>query len=415
MILLISCYKSKTFIYLFGIITILIHTYKSLDQVIAMTKVMTPKKKKIYAETRLSGVDRHISTFNEIQLHNGVLPSQLEQFISKNYGHFSRLEQPNGREPMYHSGNTLFIPQYSGFARAHRYKFMIDAYIDTSGRNIIFRTFNLDNSARKKNNAYDNNAYDFVVGMFVPDGSYEDRRVFKNNDIKDITKIIFGSTNAVAKNQNVKVIETGSSEYLDAQIVEIDGERVLNLGYVYGDQAGILLDKILREYEGLYEDKVQMTGLKQDIDVYMFGRVGGLEDDVKRHDLICPVGIIEHVDMNEGRNLMHPIHNVLASMPGVRVGYNYNVYNVIEEAVDELLLANKNGCICVEMETSGAFKSMDGANGRYCETLNIPGGFVGNVSDRPLHGDTIEKELDSDKGEQRAVQVIVDYLIKNKK
>src|SRR3989338_2601264 len=101
------------------------------------------------------------------------------------------VEQNNGREPIYFSDGVLFIPQYSGFGRQNRYERMISDYtehIAASGRKIKFTAHNLDSDARKKNMAYDNHAYDFITGLFVPDKKYEAKRVFNENTAEGITK-----------------------------------------------------------------------------------------------------------------------------------------------------------------------------------------------------------------------------------
>lgn len=419
------------------------------------TKLFTSDKVIKYAETRLFGRNVTPEMVAKIELHNGALPSELEQTLEQRYhsGLITTVQQSNNREPIYFvDGNgtvdgtgalgtkgTLFIPQFSGFGRAIRYERMIEAYKDAvlqrDGKDITFEVHDLEKDSRKTDQAYSNNAYDFVAGMFVPNGRYEDRRVFAGDDISDITTIIFGTPNALKKNpEKVSVLSYGNSEYLEAQILEINKQRILNIGYVFADQAGIIIEKMLREYNSLAcKARPQNKALQQKseqslltINMYMFGKVGGLLGDMQRHQLVYPVGIVDWTDLNEGRVLEYPMHNVLANnsngdnsrtlnnsrtindINGLS-GLNLNVVSVVDETIEQLKLAKQKGCICIEMETRESVEAINQARRRYPQ-LKINFGFVGYVSDIPLKGDTLEKELDSDKGEQDAVKVILDRI-----
>jgi hypothetical protein len=373
-----------------------------------MTRIFTPEKIIKYGKTRLEGIYIPFEKVMGIALYNGTLPSELKRMSAK--FPLKLLEQDNAREPIYYQQNpldypgrvTLHIPQFSGFGRGKRYEEMIKALVKALDKDIVFEVVDRKDDPRKAYIAYDNFAYDFVAGLFVPPPRerYLDRKIFPSGDsVKDITKVIFGPTEAVAK--QAKVVERGNSEYLDSQILEIEGERVLNIGYVYADQAGIVIDKILREYEAVARSKKNPLT----IDLYMFGRVGGLEDSLKRHDLVFPTGIIDDIDLREGRAFEYPMHNVLAPDNGKQL--NYNVTTVIDETYEQLEGAKKQGCICVEMETRESVESVNRARRRYDRSLDINFGFVGYVSDLPLQGDTLADEMDSDKGEQEAVHEIL--------
>ena len=367
-----------------------------------MTKILTPEKIIRYAETRLFGDNVRPHNVKVIELHNGVLPSSLEEMLNQRCGGFQRVLQENSREPIYFRDGRLFIPQYSGFGRRKRYESMIKAYLQVIGEDIGFKSCELEGDERKTNIEYDNLAYDFVVGLFVPEEKYKDRQAF-SSDIEEITKIIFGPVESLEK--QAKVIEKGNSEYLDAQIVEINGKQVLNIGYVYSDQAGIIIDKMLREYDAVAKKR----GKKLDINIFMFGRLGGLDYDMKRHDLIIPTGIIDEIDLKRNRRLIYPMNNVFA-VPQDIEWLNLNVSNVIDETREDLLKAKEFGCVCVEMETRESVESVNRARRRYHGSLDINFGFVGYVSDLPLKNDTLADELDSDNGEQEAVSMIIERV-----
>jgi hypothetical protein len=387
-----------------------------------MTLVFTPDDKINYAERRLFGENVRPDEVRLIELHNGDLPSMLEQEISAN-GNYKRVIQSNGREPIYfqQSTGTLYIPQYSGHGRARRYQRMIEEYIAESGRDISLYVCDANNEwgvrdPRQTNINYDNFSFDYSVGLFVPNAKYEPERIFPSSDIGSIDTIIFGSTKAMAK--QAKLLEKGKSEYLDCQIVEIGGKKVLNVGYVYSDQAGRLLDNILREYDALAKKQDR----DRNLNLFLFGEVGGLVQGLERNELVYPNGIIDERDLlepdlpNRGE-FIYPMHNILAE--GRPSGLNLNVNSsILDETLETLSLAADKGAICTDMELMEMVGSINKARTRYLVSsspkvmpgLEIRFGFVGYVSDLPLKGDTRAEELADDSGEKAAVSAIISHI-----
>ena len=109
-----------------------------------MTLIFTDGQIMRYAETRLFGENVRPGDVSRIELHNGELPSMLEDEISGK-GDFQFVYQSNYREPLYFQEGTLLIPQYSGQGRARRYQRMIEEYIRASGRDISFEICNAKN------------------------------------------------------------------------------------------------------------------------------------------------------------------------------------------------------------------------------------------------------------------------------
>ncbi len=359
------------------------------------TPIFTPEQAVKYAENRLFGKNVGPEEVTQIRLYNGILPSELEEMLHQDYAEEPlRVNQENGREPIYLTSNgALHIPQYSGFGRRKRYEEMIRAYLNVSKRPMEFTSLEVGEEERRTNIAYDNFAYDFVTGLFVPDKKY--RRVLNIHDIRNIDTIIFGRTKAVSN--QAEITSLGQSDYLRAQLIRAHDKIVLNVDEVYADQAGIIIDKMLREYEAL----ARKEGKRREISIFMFGRVGGLDEKLQRHDLVFPTGFIDDVDLQEGIYREYPMHNVLAE--GGAVSFNLNVNSVLGETREQLELARNLGCASVEMETREAVESINRARRRYRDHLSIRFGFVGYVSDCPLKGDTLAEEMDSDKGEQEAV------------
>ena len=344
-------------------------------------RIFTDEQIVKYAETRLFGSNVKPHEVSNIELHNGVLPSHLEAMIGEG---FTKVDQKNGREPIYFKEGTLLIPQYSGFSRRDRYETMIQLYKEiiesnwweNNSREIEFESHETKGDTRKTDQNYSNFAYDFVTGLFVPNGNYENKRVFENYDIKDIDTIIFGNINAVAKQS--KVLQKGESEYLESQLVEIDGKNVLNLGYVYGDQIGIIIDKLMREYNSLVRKEKKspgphrfkprgIEGIKE-IDVYMFGRVGGISRRLKRGDVIRP-GVIHGRYPDSTIELDNILGKPKSPFFATYVYYHHqNVSSVLNQNISDL---NESSCDTVDMEFLECLNYINWFNGRYKDNLKI--------------------------------------------
>ena len=374
-----------------------------------MTSIFTPEEIIQYAETRLFGANVLPENVFAIEQHNGVLPSHLSNEILSPRGTFKNVEQKSPREPLYYQNGTLFIPQYSGFGRGERYTRLVKEYKKASGGNFGFSLHDFLGIPRRTNIQYDNYAYDFVTGLFMPNEinpggrhRYATRRIFPPGTMDDVSTIIFGPLNTTTTLAD-HVITSGHSEYLDAQIITIGGKKVLNIAYVYADQAGIIIDKLLREYEALAMAKER----KMHISMFMFSRVGNLEDKSTRHDLITPTHIIDAHEL-EADYAITPMHNVLANQGQRKI--NLNILTFFDETIELLTRAKELGCSCIEMETRESVEAINKARRRYHNHLEIDFGFVGHVSDSPLQGDTLATELDSNLGEKAAAERIIAYI-----
>lgn len=355
-----------------------------------------------YVETRIFGENIDATGISEINQYNGCLNSTLESALS-GFSGVSRVKQKNEREPMYSTGDRLFFAQWSGFGRGKRYESNINAYKDITGRDISFNIMEKDGLSRKTNIAYDDFCYDFVMGLFVPEKKYESCRIFSDFTVNDIDTIVFGPLGSFGSQG--KVLMKGTSEYLDSQIVDISGKIILNLGYVYSDQAGRIIDKILREYEGIARD----SGRLDRKDIYMFGRVGGLMEGHSVNDLVLPNGVLDQTELSNGAHTTR-FNNSLGNF-GNAPQFVLNVPTVIDETVEDLVHARELGAVCAEMETRESIIAIDLARSRY-HNLKVNFGFIGYVSDVPLSGVTLADEPDCSKGEIRAAEYVAERIRK---
>lgn len=359
------------------------------------TPIFTREEIVRYAETRLFGKNVTPKMVSHIRLYNAVLPSELEQFLNAENGSAERVVQDSGREPLWYTSGKLHIPQYSGFGRRRRYEAMIQAYVHTQERYLTFESLERNHHERTTNIYYDNFAYDFVKDQFM------------QKEMNSINTIIIGPTAAVA--QQASVLQRKPCEYLDSQLLVVGEQTIFNMGYVYADQAGIILDKTLREYEALARKEKN----PRQISIYMFGRVGGLKPEMRRQEMVLPHGIIDDVDLTQGRALVYPMHNILAPSSAIS-NVIVNVPTVIGETRGQLEQARDNGAIAVEMETREAVEAINRARRRYQGKLQIQFGFAGYISDLPLQSDTLALELNSNEGEQAVVAHILEHIRQKK-
>ncbi|MCB9359281.1 hypothetical protein H6503_05080 [Candidatus Woesearchaeota archaeon] len=375
-----------------------------------------------YAKNRLTGKNLKLEDITEIELWQGFLPRELHHELQIGQGFlppgkdgediiptYDLVEQDNPREPIFHHDGKIMIPEFSSIDRAKRYKVMITSMIAASPdlNDIRFRVVYPEGKKRIVEQQYSNFAYDFTMGLFLPEERHLTQRIFDSHNVRDIKDIIVGPLESVAAYSD-EVIASAKNEYLDVQLVKIGDVRALNIGYIYGRQASILFDKIFKEIDGFHDEKNQT-----DINVYMYGRVGSLFREYERHDVLTPTATIDELDVRAGTNYIHPFTNILARRGKECI--NLNVLNVIDETY-ELLESAKNvigyamRTASIDMEIKHALAAIDDARGKYYPHLRINFGFVGHVSDRPLYGDKLSVELDSKQGEQAAAKMIADHI-----
>lgn len=368
-----------------------------------MGYILTGDALKRYAETRLFGTNVIPELVDKIELHNGMLPSQLLEAHSELREHLTLIEQDKAREPLYYRNGVLHIPQYSGFGRARRYRHLIKRYSSLSSlqQKVLAFTETNHEGRTETNMAYENYAYDFIKEL-----AYKQPFTFLDG-------VIIGNTEAIAK--QTKVLRHFRDEYLDAQIIKAEGttedKYFLNFGYVYGDQAGILLNKFLRHWDG-----DRLGNGKEKFGIYTFGRFGSLEDDKERHDLVTPTQIINESDLARGKALIHPIDNCFVK--GTHEYLNLNARSVVDETTEQLLNAREHGASTVDMELFEMTMAINQARERYYnggEKFFIEFGVLGYVSDKPLHGDTLATELHGDEGERAAVSRILEDISDDKR
>lgn len=358
--------------------------------------ILAGKPLQEYFENRIEGKNLKSEDIQGINLYNGTRTPTLLAHFAKKKIILNPIIQENGREPLFHNNGTIYVPQYSGIGRGERYERLITRYKEEHRPDIVFHKHEtLDAHLREEylpevatEVSYDNNAYDHV------------KKLSQNGILENITHIIFGSTKGVAR--QAKVIQDLSDDYLDTQILDVEGTNVLNFGYVYADQAGKLLFQTLRAIGG----HLRRNGAKPTVNVYMFGRFGGLADTLERQDIVFPTHIINQTDIDEQRPLIYECQNIFAAGDWL----NLNVRTAVDETTEQLEAARVLKAKSIDMESFEMVMALETARQRYNPVMNLRFGLIGHISDNPLKDDTLATELESDKGERAAVAKIFEHI-----
>jgi hypothetical protein len=385
-----------------------------------MKYILDDEKAYRYASTRLLGKEMSHQDINTLALYNAYMSKLLRGEMARQNISFSRIIQENEREAIYHDeeNSKLLIAQPSSKERAVRYERMFERFSDVINKNFERKTpINYEihqrcsqetgcESEAVTNIEYDNMRHDFVVRMFLREPRYISGRIFPTMDVKDINTVIFGPLNALKRHS--KVIEEGRSDYLKSQIIEIEGKNALNIDYVYGSQGGGLIKKLSREFNEIAKQKSKKSK-KSPLYIYYFGRAASLDDKFRQNDIAFTTSITDWVSIERGYETVFNMENTFS-----RRGHKLlNVPSVIDQTYEQLELAKKLGCTFIEMEQREMMEAVFFANRNY-DKLDIHFGSVVHVSDLPLHKITLADEFDCSLGEDRALEVIKENIIKQK-
>ncbi len=255
---------------------------------------------------------------------------------------------------------------------------------------------------------YENRAYDFVKELSL-----------KHNMLRDVDYVTFGPIKWMKKHtredDKVRVLEEHlDDDYLAHMITEVIGEdgesrKVLNIDYVFADQASNVIDKLLLTYHACTDDADSRS-----LHVLMYGKVGGIKDRLEVNDMVFPNGLISEYDIVNGNSKHTPMYNVFEDYHG-RDEFILNETSVPLQRRSVLIDGAKRDCSIVEMEALHATLAINAGRNKY-HNLDINHGFATFISDTPLkEGETTlangTKEL-LQPGMRSVVDVVTDYVKK---
>lgn len=253
---------------------------------------------------------------------------------------------------------------------------------------------------------YENRAYDFVKELSL-----------RHDMLKDIDYVTLGPIKWMAKHTksdaDVRVLERHlDDDYLAHMITEVIGEngeskKVLNIDYVFADQAANVIDKLLLTYHACTDDAESRT-----LHLLMYGKVGGIKERLHINDLVFPNGLISEYDIVNGNSKHTPMYNVFEDYYG-KNEFILNETSVPLQRKSVLIDGSRRDCSVVEMEALHATLAINAGRNIY-HNLNINHGFATFISDLPLQeGATTlangTREL-LEPGMKSVVDVVVDYV-----
>ena len=221
--------------------------------------------------------------------------------------------------------------------------------------------------------------------------------LLQDNGIRHLaaSEAIHGDYKEQALGIQERLFRRSSHPYCDYLFFD---ENKAGVNYMYGDQ----IEYFLSSFLPLYAEKNGSFPR-----IIMHGKVGGLEEDTKRGDIIIPKGVLKN---GESYSIQQPLvlQNDAFAHYGTRCHTGGNVFGVdyvLEQTLEDLEAA-KETCSCTEMEFYHACRAVEKVSketGIHQPMLH----FIGYVSDVPLQGDTLAKELTDYRGIYRALQQVI--------
>lgn len=403
--------------------------------------VLTPEEIGVYTQTRLFNerfTPEAIRNLRKIQLFPAFLPPQVRD----RFPDAGRVEQQNSRELILVDKNmeNLMIAIPSSYSRLRRYEDMIERYIKEymalpesglAGSRLGLDVVHYQGAPRRTRIQFSNNAYDFSKRMLLENP--DDKGSALKSQMMDIDAIVTGPLELIInawfkgwENPAIKINE-GNDDYLNYSVIQLGSKKVLCLDYLYGDQVGLLLSKVLREFASDVEGR---NDGRRKIDIFLFGKVGSLDKRYDRHSIAVPNYLISEEAVRkrmEKSSIMHPVQNSLLlfdnnfddtrflekyGLDDAIFGTNLAVNSVAKQRRDVLRRARSvYKCLTVEMELKDMLPVVETTENM--PFLDVSLGFIGWVSDRPLvPADNLAVELESEEGARKALKILREKIMR---
>jgi hypothetical protein len=205
---------------------------------------------------------------------------------------------------------------------------------------------------------------------------------------------------------DVEAPSNQNRDYLKWRTFRIGEQLVINLDYIFGDQASIVLGELYRRCNNEFPER------SVDINVFHYGKVGGIGHGLTLRDICVPTHVKDEENILLGRTEPHPLFNQLAFEGLEREifqgafdektpqGISVNTASVLAQTRENLQMDRAAGGSFLEMEWlylsnffPSTFRNIRGFN------LHL----AGAVSDLPLAGDTLATGVDLNDGFRRIV------------
>ncbi len=346
--------------------------------------------------------ERQLNGLREVIMHDGFTTAQVETGIGQ-FGHGTpeKYYPRKSKEAHFYVPQTgqLHVVNTRGFTRLERDRDQVDVLAELLGRDIGPRIYHYKKSAAAAGLEFRRFAYDVVD------------EVFSNIDLEAITKkcvvgeqqkkqcsisLICGPHESlILEPEDVLRSSSGNySDYLEWRILQ---GNIINLDYVFAEQAEHVLDQIYLRLNALAIEKdIDFV----DLNVFHYGKIGALNHDptLKVGRICVPVSSLDESRIQKGRARKVPIENELAEETDAAdvfrraigydsfVGTTVNTVSVMQQTHKRLTQDLEAGGDFLDMEWSRlAALALNGS----VRIRNTRLYFAGVVSDKPLEGLTL--------------------------
>ncbi|MBI5389863.1 hypothetical protein HZB02_00050 [Candidatus Woesearchaeota archaeon] len=350
------------------------------------TYVIAGDDRKQYAYERKLHQDHGIRSHQErnlqgIILHNGYRTEEVERDMRRyKFSGSAYFPERSTERHFYDQHNgVLHVVNPRGMIRLERDKDLVEALQEVWGRTLELEIDHYQGNAAKAQDRFMHFAFNLADEMIQNlEGSiYNGSTLF----------ILMGPYHALAE-QHLKISKQNTNDYLNYRILHVGGKTVLNLDYIFGDQAEHVLSKLYGTISASY------TGVR--INVFHYGKIGTVERHLEIGDVGIPTGALDDHRLEQRR--ISPIWNQLALDTEARSfleqrtgrtaieGKTVNTISVLRQTTEILQQAKEAGGSFLDMEWA-VMASLDHAsNSRYPNLGEVKHFFAGVVSDNPLMG-----------------------------
>ena len=200
--------------------------------------------------------------------------------------------------------------------------------------------------------------------------------------------------------RGTRTVAQQENEYLNYRILRAGERTIINLDYIFADQALHVLSQLCSTLSAdTIDGRIGKTGVR----VFHYGKIGLLRDDLRVGDICVPYAAVDESRIAEGDIHRSPIPNGLdpecdpatAASFACRIGtapyrvVTVNSISVLRQRRHALEMARDAGGDVIDMEWAAMASLIHGAKSAYPGIGRLRYCFAGIGSDRPLAGETL--------------------------
>lgn len=333
--------------------------------------------------------ERQLSGLKRIIVHNGEETQEvIDQLKSAGLQPEERIYFPKESSEAHiyiPVLNDLHVVNCRGPIRRIREEQLAEALEHLLQRRIILDNVHYQNDPAKATKRFEDLASRSVIDLV---SKIDRSRVRADRSID----IVFGPYKSLRLAPR-EIIYEMDKDYLNYKLLQIGDRQVLSFDYIFGDQARNVLHQTYATLGSYFDDLV--------VNVFHYGKIGLLDDDLKVGDICIPAGAMEESQIHKGDDSVYPIRNQFVMNHGmyrrlcdlvgqeVSQGVTVNTISVIRQTKSGLRKDLEAGGNFLDMEWSTMAGLFNGFKSNYPGIDTINHFFAGVGSDKPLHGRTL--------------------------